>query len=92
MNGVISGNGRDGMETVGRLRWAYGFDSTQLTPWKHVRKYMEEDGRSLQLGKKLCATDLSRVPEFLAEIVADAGGPAMDQSAIDQLIRLKHRP
>ena len=69
-----------------------GFDSTQLALWEHIRQYVEEDGPPLQPGDKLRATDLSRVPEFPAEIVADAGGPALDQSAIDQLIRLKHRP
>lgn len=66
-----------------------GFDSTQLALWEHIRQYMEEDGPPLQPGDKLRATDLSRVPEFPAEIVAEAGGPALDQNAINQLVQLK---
>jgi hypothetical protein len=69
-----------------------GFDSTQLALWEHIRQYMEEDGPPLQPGDKLRATDLSRVPEFPPEIVAAAGGPALDQEAIDQLVRQKARP
>ncbi|MEA5669411.1 DUF6708 domain-containing protein [Stenotrophomonas sp. MH1] len=68
-----------------------GFDSTQLALWEHIRQYMEEDGPPLQPGDKLRATDLSRVPEFPPEIVAAAGGPALDQEAIDQLVRQKAR-
>ena len=66
-----------------------GFDSTQLALWEHIRQYMEEDGPPLQPGDKLRATDLSRVPEFPADIVAEAGGPALDQDAIDRLVQLK---
>ena len=69
-----------------------GFDSTQLALWEHIRQYMEEDGPPLQPGDKLRATDLSRVPEFPPEIVAAAGGPALDQEAIDQLVQQKARP
>lgn len=66
-----------------------GFDSAQLALWEHIRQYMEEDDPPLQPGDKLRATDLSRVPEFPAEIVAEAGGPALDQDAIDQLVQAK---
>ena len=69
-----------------------GFDSTQLALWEHIRQYMEEDGPPLQPGDKLRATDLSRVPEFPPEIVAAAGGPALDQEAIDELVQQKARP
>lgn len=68
-----------------------GFDSTQLALWEHIRQYMEEDGPPLQPGDKLRATDLSRVPEFPAEIIEEAGGPALDQEAIDQLVQAKRR-
>ena len=68
-----------------------GFDSTQLALWEHIRQYMEEDGPPLQPGDKLRATDLSRVPEFPPEIIAAAGGPALDQEAIDELVQQKAR-
>ena len=65
-----------------------GFDSTQLALWEHIRQYMEDDGPPLQPGDKLRATDLPRVPEFPAEIVAEAGGPALDQDAIYSSVKL----
>ena len=69
-----------------------GFDSTQLALWEHIRQYMEEDGPPLQPGDKLRATDLSRVPEFPPEIIAEAGGPALDQDAINRLVQQKVSP
>ena len=69
-----------------------GFDSTQLALWEHIRQYMEEDGPPLQPGDKLRATDLSRVPEFPPEIIAEAGGPALDQDEINRLVQLKAGP
>lgn len=71
---------------------ANSFDSDQLSLWEHIRQYMEEGGPPLQPGDKLRATDLSRVPEFPAEIVAEAGGAALNQDAIDRLVQLKQSP
>lgn len=71
---------------------ANSFDSDQLSLWEHIRQYMEEGGPPLQPGDKLRATDLSRVPEFPLEVLADTGGPALDQEAIDRLVQLKRTP
>lgn len=64
-----------------------GFDSTQLALWEHIRQYMEEDGPPLQPGDKLRAADLSRVPEFPSEIIAEVGGRALREDEINQLMQ-----
>jgi hypothetical protein len=57
--------------------------------YEHIRRYMEEGGPAINPGETLRRTGTGKLPTFLPEIIAAAGGPALSADEVYKLARFE---
>lgn len=60
--------------------------------YEHIRRYMEEDGAPIGRGDSLRWAKRGELPAFPPDILAAAGGPALDEQQVEDLARGRARP
>lgn len=72
-----------GLASIGYLGW---WEDEQLWQvYEHIRRYMEEGGPAIHAGENLRTSGVGKLPEFPADAIAAAGGPALDEAAVAAL-------
>ncbi|WP_261803398.1 DUF6708 domain-containing protein [Variovorax sp. PAMC26660] len=73
----------EGIALIGYLGWYE--DAALWRLWEHIRRYMEEGGPAIQPGESLRTSGAGKLPELPAEVIAEAGGPALSAQEVARL-------
>ncbi|WP_200956296.1 DUF6708 domain-containing protein [Lysobacter sp. Root983] len=57
--------------------------------YEHIRRYMEEGGPPIQPGESLRRSGTGALPQFPAQVIAAAGGPALSEDAVHRLASVR---